>query len=40
MATFTTYVAWSLMAHGVSYWPAFALTLGFAFFFGLGSSAP
>jgi branched-chain amino acid transport system permease protein len=36
MATFTTYVAWSLMHHGVSYWPAFALTLGFAFFFGLG----
>ena len=36
MATFTTYVAWSLMNHGVSYWPAFALTLGFAFFFGLG----
>jgi branched-chain amino acid transport system permease protein len=35
MATFTTYVAWSLMNHGVSYWPAFALTLGFAFFFGL-----
>jgi branched-chain amino acid transport system permease protein len=36
MATFTTYVAWSLMHHGVSYWPACALTLGFAFFFGLG----
>jgi branched-chain amino acid transport system permease protein len=36
MATFTTYVAWSLMHHGVTYWPAFALTLGFAFFFGLG----
>jgi branched-chain amino acid transport system permease protein len=35
MATFTTYVAWSLMHHGVSYWPAFALTLGFAFAFGL-----
>jgi branched-chain amino acid transport system permease protein len=35
MATFTTYVAWSIMNHGVSYWPAFALTLGFAFFFGL-----
>ena len=31
MATFTTYVAWSLMNHGVSYWPAFALTLAFAF---------
>ena len=23
MATFTTYVAWTLMNHGVSYWPAF-----------------
>ena len=34
MATFTTYVAWSLMHHDVSYWPAFALTLGFAFVFG------
>ena len=31
MATFTTYVAWSLMNHGLSYWPAFALTLAFAF---------
>jgi branched-chain amino acid transport system permease protein len=36
MATFTTYVAWSLMHHGVSYWPAFTLTLGFAFCFGVG----
>jgi branched-chain amino acid transport system permease protein len=36
MATFTTYVAWSLMHHGFSYWPAFALTLGFAFCFGVG----
>jgi branched-chain amino acid transport system permease protein len=35
MATFTTYVAWSLMHHDVSYWPAFALTLGFAFAFGV-----
>jgi branched-chain amino acid transport system permease protein len=35
MATFTTYVAWSLMDHDVSYWPAFALTLGFAFVFGV-----
>ena len=35
MATFTTYVAWSLMHHGVSYWPAFVLTLGFAFCFGV-----
>jgi branched-chain amino acid transport system permease protein len=31
MATFTTYVAWSLMNHGLSFWPAFALTLGIAF---------
>jgi branched-chain amino acid transport system permease protein len=31
MATFTTYVAWTLMHHGVSYWPAFALTLLLAF---------
>jgi branched-chain amino acid transport system permease protein len=30
MATFTTYVAWSLMNH-MSYWPAFALTLAIAF---------
>ena len=31
MATFTTFVAWSLMNHGFSYWPAFAATLGIAF---------
>jgi branched-chain amino acid transport system permease protein len=31
MATFTTYIAWSLMHNGLSYWPAFALTLGIAF---------
>ena len=31
MATFTTYTAWSLMHHGMSYWPAFALTLAIAF---------
>src|SRR5512133_341905 len=30
MATFTTFIAWSLMHH-VSYWPAFALTLVIAF---------
>ena len=35
MATFTTYVAWSLMHH-MSYWPAFALTLVIAF---LGGAA-
>jgi branched-chain amino acid transport system permease protein len=31
MATFATYIAWSLMNNGMSYWPAFALTLGIAF---------
>jgi len=31
MATFTTYIAWSLMNRGVEYWPAFALTLAIAF---------
>jgi branched-chain amino acid transport system permease protein len=31
MATFTTYIAWSLMDRGVDYWPAFALTLAIAF---------
>jgi branched-chain amino acid transport system permease protein len=36
MATFTTYIAWSLMNNGFSYWAAFALTLGIAF---LGGAA-
>ncbi len=31
MATFTTYVAWSFMNHGLSYWLAFVLTLLIAF---------
>lgn len=31
MATFTTYIAWSFMNHGLSYWPAFVLTLLIAF---------
>jgi branched-chain amino acid transport system permease protein len=31
MATFTTYIAWMLMGHGLAYWPAFVLTLGIAF---------
>jgi len=32
MATLSTYIAWSLMTnHGVSYWPAFALTLAASF---------
>jgi branched-chain amino acid transport system permease protein len=36
MATFTTYIAWTLMNHGLSYWPAFALTLLIAFAGGIG----
>jgi len=36
MATFTTYIAWSLMNHGLSYWPAFVLTLLIAFGGGVG----
>jgi branched-chain amino acid transport system permease protein len=35
MATFTTYIAWTLMNHGMSYWPAFVLTLLIAFAGGL-----
>jgi branched-chain amino acid transport system permease protein len=31
MAMFTTFVAWTLMDHGLSFWPAFALTLAIAF---------
>jgi branched-chain amino acid transport system permease protein len=31
MATFTTYIAWMLMQHGLPYWPAFLLTLLIAF---------
>jgi len=37
MAMFTTYIAWALMEHrDLSYWPAFALTLGIAFVGGFG----
>ncbi len=36
MATFTTYIAWELMHRGLSYWPAFALTLAIAFVGGIG----
>ena len=36
MATFATYIAWTLMNHGVSYWPAFVLTLLIAFAGGVG----
>ena len=31
MATFATFLAWTLLDHGLSYWPAFALTLAIAF---------
>ncbi len=31
MAMFTTYIAWELMHRGLSYWPAFVLTLAIAF---------
>jgi branched-chain amino acid transport system permease protein len=31
MAMFTTYIAWELMHRGISYWPAFVLTLMIAF---------
>ena len=31
MAMFTTYIAWALMDRGLSYWPAFVLTLLIAF---------
>jgi branched-chain amino acid transport system permease protein len=31
MATFTTYIAWTIMHRGVPYWPAFVLTLLVAF---------
>jgi branched-chain amino acid transport system permease protein len=37
MAMFTTYIAWTLIEnHGWSYWPAFIVTLIFAFALGLG----
>jgi branched-chain amino acid transport system permease protein len=36
LATFTTYIAWALMNHGLSYWPAFVLTLLIAFAGGVG----
>src|SRR5204863_9836724 len=31
MATFATYLAWTFVDHGISFWPAFALTLAAAF---------
>jgi branched-chain amino acid transport system permease protein len=35
MAMFTTYIAWSLISAGIPYWPAFLLTVVFAFVFGV-----
>jgi branched-chain amino acid transport system permease protein len=37
MAMATTYVAYQLTLWGLSYWPAFFLTLGFAFVFGVAT---
>ncbi len=34
MAMFSTYIAWSLLNAGLGYWPAFLLTVGFAFVMG------
>jgi branched-chain amino acid transport system permease protein len=44
MAMFTTYIAWALLTHPhfghtLSYWPAFFVTLGIAFVFGMGLEA-
>ena len=36
MAMFSTYIAWELMHRGLSYWPAFVLTLAIAFVGGVG----
>jgi branched-chain amino acid transport system permease protein len=35
MATFTTFVAWSLMNHGLSFWAAFPIVLAIAFLGGM-----
>jgi branched-chain amino acid transport system permease protein len=35
MATFSTFIAWSLLEHGVPYWAAFALTAGVSFVGGI-----
>jgi branched-chain amino acid transport system permease protein len=37
MAMFTTYIAWELMHRGISYWPAFVLTLVIAFVGGVAT---
>jgi branched-chain amino acid transport system permease protein len=37
MGMFSTYIAWSLITHhGLSFWPAFAITLGVSFLGGVG----
>jgi len=36
MATFTTFIAWSLMNHGLSFWTAFPIVLAIAFVGGVG----
>lgn len=35
MATFATFIAWSMMEHGMPYWAAFFITVGLAFVGGL-----
>jgi branched-chain amino acid transport system permease protein len=35
LAMFSTYIAWSLIAAGMPYWPAFLLTVFFGFVFGI-----
>ena len=39
MAMFSTFIAWSLVHHGLSYWAAFALTSGSRSWAGSSSSA-
>jgi branched-chain amino acid transport system permease protein len=36
MATFTTFICWSLMNHGLSFWAAFPIVLAIAFVGGVG----
>ena len=36
MAMFSTFIAWSLVHHGLSYWAAFFLTVAISFFGGVG----
>ena len=35
MATFATYITWTLMDHGLGFWPAFAITVAVAFVGGI-----